>query len=93
MNYIFLGIFMNIETNCLFTLGTIGNPVDLSRHAVISKTPAFLKYAISSALVIEPSQHPCLQMLPSIFLTAMKGISGLVDAFLGKEILFYDLHL
>ncbi|KAK8402516.1 hypothetical protein O3P69_000737 [Scylla paramamosain] len=64
-------------------LHIIGNPVDLSRHTVISKTPAFLKYAISSALVIEPSQHPCLQMLPSIFLTAMKGISGLVDAFLG----------
>lgn len=64
-------------------LHIIGNPVDLSRHTVISKTPAFLKYAISSALVIEPSQHPCLQMLPAIFLTAMKGISGLVDAFLG----------
>ncbi|KAG0723198.1 Ral GTPase-activating protein subunit beta [Chionoecetes opilio] len=64
-------------------LHIIGNPVDLSRHTVISKTPAFLKYAISSALVIEPSQHPCLQMLPLIFLTAMKGISGLVDAFLG----------
>ncbi|XP_071524659.1 ral GTPase-activating protein subunit beta isoform X3 [Panulirus ornatus] len=64
-------------------LHIIGNPVDLSRHTVISKTPAFLKYAISSALVIEPSQHPCLQMLPSIFLSAMKGVSGLVDAFLG----------
>ncbi|KAK3862467.1 hypothetical protein Pcinc_031674 [Petrolisthes cinctipes] len=64
-------------------LHIIGNPVDLSRHTVISKTPAFLKYAISSALVVEPSQHPCLQMLPSIFLSAMKGISGLVDAFLG----------
>ncbi|XP_068208219.1 ral GTPase-activating protein subunit beta isoform X4 [Palaemon carinicauda] len=64
-------------------LHIIGNPVDLSRHTVISKTPAFLKYAISSELVIEPSQHPCLQMLPSIFLSAMKGVSGLVDAFLG----------
>ncbi|CAL4068438.1 unnamed protein product, partial [Meganyctiphanes norvegica] len=64
-------------------LHIIGNPVDLSRHTVISKTPAFLKYAISSELVIEPSQHPCLQMLPHIFLTAMKGVSGLVDAFLG----------
>ena len=58
--------------------------MDLSRHTVISKTPAFLKYAISSELVIEPSQHPCLQMLPAIFLSAMKGVSGLVDAFLGK---------
>ncbi|XP_076069482.1 ral GTPase-activating protein subunit beta isoform X2 [Oratosquilla oratoria] len=64
-------------------LHIIGNPVELSRHTVISKTPAFLKYAITSDLVIEPCQHPCLQALPTIFLSAMKGVSGLVDAFLG----------
>lgn len=79
---------VNMSRDCIAQvwyriLHIIGNPVDLSRHTVISKTPAFLKYAISSELVIEPSQHPCLQMLPSIFLSAMKGVSGLVDAFLG----------
>ena len=31
----------------------------------------------------DPSQHPCLFSLPSIFIEAMKGIAGLVDAFLG----------
>lgn len=31
----------------------------------------------------DPSQHPCLQALPTIFLKAMKGIAAHVDAFLG----------
>lgn len=31
----------------------------------------------------DPSQHPCLSSLPNIFVEAMKGIAGLVDAFLG----------
>lgn len=35
---------------------------------------------------MDPCQHPCLQMLPMIFLKAIKGIAGQVDAFLGKFI-------
>ncbi|XP_014219177.1 ral GTPase-activating protein subunit beta isoform X2 [Copidosoma floridanum] len=64
-------------------LRTIGDPVDLCRPAVISQTQAFLRYALSSPNTIDPCQHPCLQQLPYIFLKAIKGIAGQVDAFLG----------
>ncbi|XP_011343434.1 ral GTPase-activating protein subunit beta isoform X5 [Ooceraea biroi] len=64
-------------------LRTIGDPVDLCRPAVVSQTQAFLQYAIASPNVIDPCQHPCLQTLPQIFLKAIKGIAGQVDAFLG----------
>lgn len=66
-------------------LRTIGDPVDLCRPAVVSQTQAFLQYAIASPNVIDPCQHPCLQSLPQIFLKAVKGIAGHVDAFLGKS--------
>ncbi|XP_032672049.1 ral GTPase-activating protein subunit beta isoform X6 [Odontomachus brunneus] len=64
-------------------LRTIGDPVDLCRPAIVSQTQAFLQYAIASPNVIDPCQHPCLQSLPQIFLKAIKGIAGQVDAFLG----------
>ncbi|XP_015122062.1 ral GTPase-activating protein subunit beta isoform X3 [Diachasma alloeum] len=64
-------------------LRTVGDPVDLCRPAVVSQTQAFLQYAITSPSVIDPCQHPCLQALPQIFLKAIKGIAGQVDAFLG----------
>lgn len=70
-------------------LRTIGDPVDLCRPAVISQTQAFLQYAIASPNVIDPCQHPCLQSLPQIFLKAIKGIAGQVDAFLGKFSFLY----
>ncbi|XP_066599368.1 ral GTPase-activating protein subunit beta isoform X2 [Prorops nasuta] len=64
-------------------LRTIGDPVDLCRPAVVSQTQAFFQYAIASPNVIDPCQHPCLQGLPQIFLKAIKGVAGQVDAFLG----------
>ncbi|XP_046418146.1 ral GTPase-activating protein subunit beta isoform X4 [Neodiprion fabricii] len=64
-------------------LRTVGDPVDLCRPAVVSQTQAFLQYAIASQNVVDPCQHPCLQGLPQIFLKAIKGIAGQVDAFLG----------
>ncbi|XP_043270594.1 ral GTPase-activating protein subunit beta isoform X3 [Venturia canescens] len=64
-------------------LRTVGDPVDLCRPAVVSQTQAFLQYAIASPNVVDPCQHPCLQGLPQIFLKAIKGIAGQVDAFLG----------
>lgn len=65
-------------------LHTLGNPVDLCRPEVISQTPKFYHFALSSEMVIDPCQHPCLALLPQIFYKAMKGISILVDVFLGK---------
>lgn len=64
-------------------LHTIGNPVDLCRPEVISQTPKFYHFALSSEMVIDPCQHPCLSVLPQIFLKAMKGVATLVDVFLG----------
>ncbi|XP_049826190.1 ral GTPase-activating protein subunit beta isoform X3 [Aethina tumida] len=64
-------------------LNTIGNPVNLTKPEVISQTQKFLQFAISTDGVVDPSQHPCLQALPLIFLKAIKGIAGQVDAFLG----------
>lgn len=65
-------------------LHTLGNPVDLCRPEVISQTPKFYHFALSSEMVIDPCQHPCLALLPQIFYKAMKGVSNLVDVFLGK---------
>lgn len=63
-------------------LHCLGNPVNLSRPDVVSKTDKFLQFAISSDA--DPCQHPCLHMLPNIFLKAIKGVAGQVDAFLGE---------
>ena len=50
----------------------------------ICQTQQFFQYAISSDSVIDPTHHPCLHSLPDIFFKAMKGISAMVDAYLGK---------
>lgn len=66
---------------------------------MISQTQKFLQFAISTDGVVDPCQHPCLQVLPTIFLKAIKGIAGQVDAFLGllrhtcRIILHAFLHL
>ena len=65
-------------------LHILSNPVDLCRPEVISNTPKFLHMALTSECVIDPHQHECLRTLPQIFFKAMKGISVLVDAFLGE---------
>merc|ERR1719300_2060111 len=64
-------------------LNSIGNPVELSRPEKICQTQQFFQYAISSDAVIDPTLHPCLHSLPDIFFRAMKGISAMVDAYLG----------
>lgn len=65
-------------------LRTIGSPTDLCYPAKISKTPQFIQWALTKENGGEPSQHPCLQILPQNFLKAIKGISALVDGFLGE---------
>lgn len=62
------------------------NPVDLSNPAIVSTTPKFQEqFLISSGIPHEVVLHPCLKQLPQIFFRAMRGISCLVDAFLGKR--------
>ncbi|XP_050058118.1 ral GTPase-activating protein subunit beta isoform X4 [Aphis gossypii] len=66
-------------------LQTIGNPADLSRPTTISRTPKFLQAALSDPnhRLVDPSNHPCLNVLPYNFYVAIRGIASLVDAFLG----------
>ncbi|XP_013870835.1 ral GTPase-activating protein subunit beta isoform X2 [Austrofundulus limnaeus] len=68
-------------------LHMIGNPVDLSNPAIVSTTPKFQEQFLnSSGIPHEVVLHPCLKQLPQIFFRAMKGISCLVDAFLGVSV-------
>uniref|UniRef100_A0A1Q3FD58 Putative ral gtpase-activating protein subunit beta n=1 Tax=Culex tarsalis TaxID=7177 RepID=A0A1Q3FD58_CULTA len=64
-------------------LKILGAPTDLCCPQVISRTPQFIQAVLLNSDGIEPQYHPCLLQLPQIFLKTMKGIAGLVDAFLG----------
>jgi len=74
-------------------LHTIGNPVELCSPDIISKTDKFYHSACASENVVDPRQHPCLNNLPHIFHKAMKGISILVDTFLGIPVAVDDIDL
>lgn len=65
-------------------LHILQNPVDLCHPEIISQTPKFLHLALASETVVDPSQHECLRKLPHIFYKAMRGISVMVNAFLGR---------
>lgn len=67
-------------------LHIIQNPVDLCRPEIIGKTHKFMQAAMNSDTLIDPTQHECLQKLPVIFYKAMKGVSVMVNAFLGQSI-------
>jgi len=64
-------------------LNSLGNPVELSRPDKVCQTQQFFQYAIVSDSVIDPTHHPCLHSLPTIFFKAMQGVSAMVDAYLG----------
>ncbi|XP_055376413.1 ral GTPase-activating protein subunit beta isoform X13 [Condylostylus longicornis] len=65
-------------------LRIIGSPVALCSPHLISKTQHFVQWSLmrNNGNNIEPYHHPCLLLLPQIFLKAIKGISSQVDAFL-----------
>ena len=72
--------------NCFRFLNSLGNPVELSRPDKVCQTQQFFQYAIVSDSVIDPTHHPCLHSLPTIFFKAMQGVSAMVDAYLGEFI-------
>ena len=85
---------MNEETlkQCWYRfLHSIGNPVDLCSPEIISKTDKFYHSACASENVVDPRQHPCLNNLPHIFYRAMKGLSILVDTFLGIPVAMEEI--
>jgi hypothetical protein len=43
-----------------------------------------VQYSYTAEAGRDPSQHPCLLALPTIFLKAMRGLAAHVDAFLGQ---------
>ncbi|XP_023171091.1 ral GTPase-activating protein subunit beta isoform X5 [Drosophila hydei] len=63
-------------------LRMIGNPTALCSPHIISKSSHFVQWALTHEKGAETHQHPCLQVLPQIFLNAIRGISSQVDAFL-----------
>ncbi|XP_036427095.1 ral GTPase-activating protein subunit beta isoform X3 [Colossoma macropomum] len=68
-------------------LHMLSNPVDLSNPIIVSSTPKFQEQLLGvSSVPQEVIQHPCLKQLPQIFFRAMRGISCLVDAFLGVAV-------
>ncbi|XP_061114074.1 ral GTPase-activating protein subunit beta-like isoform X3 [Conger conger] len=72
-------------------LHMLSNPVDLSNPAIVSTTPKFQEQLLNvSGVPPEIVQHPCLKQLPHIFFRAMRGVSCLVDAFLGVSRLKSD---
>lgn len=71
-----------------FFTSVCSNPVDLSNPAIVSTTPKFQEQFLnSSGIPHEVVLHPCLKQLPQIFFRAMRGVSCLVDAFLGRKTL------
>uniref|UniRef100_A0A3P8YCL0 Ral GTPase-activating protein subunit beta n=1 Tax=Esox lucius TaxID=8010 RepID=A0A3P8YCL0_ESOLU len=66
-------------------LHMLSNPVDLSNPLTVSSTPKFQEQLLGASGVPQEviQQHPCLKQLPQIFFRAMRGVSCLVDAFLG----------
>ncbi|XP_062315849.1 ral GTPase-activating protein subunit beta isoform X3 [Osmerus eperlanus] len=68
-------------------LHMLSNPVDLSNPVIVSSTPKFQEQLLGvSSVPQEIIQHPCLKQLPQIFFKAMRGVSCLVDAFLGVAV-------
>ncbi|XP_016431328.1 ral GTPase-activating protein subunit beta-like [Sinocyclocheilus rhinocerous] len=68
-------------------LHMLSNPVDLSNPVIVSSTPKFQEQLLGgNSVPHEVIQHPCLKQLPQIFFRAMRGVSCLVDAFLGVAV-------
>ncbi|KAJ8308235.1 hypothetical protein KUTeg_013109 [Tegillarca granosa] len=68
---------------CWFRLlHIIQNPVDLCHPEIIGRTPKFIQMSRGDS-TLDPTQHECLQKLPLIFYRAMRGISVIINAFLG----------
>lgn len=75
----------------LYLFSSCSNPVDLSNPLTVSSTPKFQEQLLGVSGVPQEviQQHPCLNQLPQIFFRAMRGVSCLVDAFLGKTTSLY----
>lgn len=76
--------YENLSQTWYRFLNLIGNPVGLSDPNAISRTDEFYHYACASDNVLDPRQHPCLNVLPQIFMNSMAGLRDFIDCFLGS---------
>ncbi|XP_053568269.1 ral GTPase-activating protein subunit beta isoform X3 [Bombina bombina] len=68
-------------------LHMLSNPVDLSNPSIIGTTPKFQEQFLNISVGNQDvNQYSCLKQLPQIFFRAMRGVSCLVDAFLGVAV-------
>ncbi|KAK3094041.1 hypothetical protein FSP39_023374 [Pinctada imbricata] len=80
-----MGMTDDCIAQCWFRfLHMIQNPVDLCHPEIIGKTPKFMLNFMPTDSTPDSTQHECLLKLPLIFLKAMKGLSVMVNAFLGS---------
>lgn len=75
--------YENLSQTWYRFLNLIGNPVELSDPNTISRTDEFYHSACASDNVLDPRQHPCLSVLPQIFVNSMAGLRDFIEAFLG----------
>lgn len=73
----------NISQTWYRFLNLIGNPVELADPSLISRTDEFYHAACVANSVLDPRQHPCLDILPQIFLNAILGLRDFIDSFVG----------
>lgn len=76
--------YENLSQTWYRFLNLIGNPVELSDPNIISRTDEFYHSACASDNVLDPRQHPCLNVLPQIFMNSMSALRDFVDTFLFK---------
>uniref|UniRef100_A0A6G1SRK1 Ral GTPase-activating protein subunit beta n=1 Tax=Aceria tosichella TaxID=561515 RepID=A0A6G1SRK1_9ACAR len=76
--------YENLSQTWYRFLNLIGNPVELSDPGHISRTDEFYHAACVANNVLDPRQHPCLSVLPQIFLNSMLGLREFIEAFIGS---------
>lgn len=75
--------YENLSQTWYRFLYLIGNPVELADASLISRTDEFYHAACAANSVLDPRQHPCLNVLPQIFLNSMLGLKEFIDSFVG----------
>lgn len=84
--------YENLSQTWYRFLNLIGNPVELTDPNIISRTEEFYRSACASDNVLDPRQHPCLNVLPQIFMNSMIGLKDFIEAFLGTYQLSSEDH-
>lgn len=74
--------YENLSQTWYRFLNLIGNPVELADPSIISRTDEFYHAACVANNVLDPRQHPCLNVLPQIFMNSMLGLKDFIESFI-----------